>query len=67
MGARHYLEHLGLNRARQCWIVVLEVAAQSQLVYADFLADLLAIQVVGLPRFCRQISAWSFLRYFFRS
>lgn len=42
--ARHYLEHLGLTEAAAVLDGRLETAAQRQVAYADFLADLLAVE-----------------------
>jgi DNA replication protein DnaC len=45
--AHHYLEHLGLGQAAAVLESRLEQAAQKQLPYADFLADLLEIEVAA--------------------
>lgn len=45
--ARYYLEHLGLEQSRAVLESRLEQAAQKQLSYADFLADLLETEVAA--------------------
>lgn len=45
--ARHYLTHLGLEQAAAVVESRLEVAAQQQLPYADFLADLLGTEAAA--------------------